>query len=124
MRQNWRHIKAAPLTPEQVAVRLFDSAKNKAAKRGLQFTLTFDDVLKRVQAGRCQVTGIPFDNRAKPYRGPDLPFRASLDRVDNTVGYHAFNIQVVCKIYNHSKWTWNLEDVAMMARKLVDNGYA
>lgn len=119
-RVNWRTVKAQSLTPEQVAVKLYDAAKGKAAGRKLEFGLDFNDVLRRVQAGRCEVTGIEFDMRQKPPGGMDFPFRASLDRIDNTAGYVTGNIQVVVKIFNTCKWCWNDEDVLEMARKLVE----
>ena len=120
MRRNWRHVKSYPLTDEEVAVRLYNSAKNKSANRGLEFTLEYEDVLRRVKGGKCEASGIPFDQRAKPYRGVDLPFRASLDRVDNARGYHTDNIMVVAKMYNTAKWMWNTEDLLLLARKLVE----
>lgn len=119
-RVNWRSIKTPKLTPEQVAVKLYDAAKSKATGRKLEFELDFNDVLARVKAGRCEVTGIPFDTRQKPYGGLDFPFRASLDRIDNTEGYVTGNIQVVVKIFNTAKWVWNDEDVLEMARNLVE----
>ncbi|NBT57499.1 hypothetical protein EBT16_01830 [bacterium] len=118
-RENWRDIVAEPLEPEEVAWRLYNSAKTKARKRGLTFKLKYNDVLRPVKAGACAVTGIPFDHRAKPARGVDLPFRASLDRIDNTVGYEADNIQIVCCIYNRSKGMWNVEDVVAMAEAIM-----
>lgn len=72
-----------------------------------------------LKKGQCEVTGIPFDMRQKPYRGMDFPFRASLDRTDNAVGYLPHNIQVVCKIYNQCKFIWNEEDVMEMAYALI-----
>ena len=119
-RVNWRTIQTPKLTAEQVAVKLYDAAKSKAAGRGLIFALDFKDVLKRVQAGHCEVTGIPFDMRQKPAGGLDFPFRASLDRIDNTIGYVTGNIQLTCKMFNTAKWCWNDEDVLHMARKLVE----
>lgn len=118
-RTNWRGVKSHALTPEQVSVKLFDSAKLKAASRKLDFKLDFNDVYQRVKKGTCEVTGIPFDMRQKPYHGMDFPFRASLDRTDNTVGYLPGNIQVVCKIYNQCKFIWNEEDVMEMAYALI-----
>ncbi|NDD53406.1 hypothetical protein EBZ39_05950 [bacterium] len=118
-RENWRDIVAEPLEPEEVAWRLYNSAKTKARKRGLTFNLKYNDVLRPVMAGVCAVTGIPFDHRAKPARGVDLPFRASLDRIDNTIGYQADNIQIVCCIFNRSKGMWNVEDVVAMAEAIM-----
>lgn len=118
-RQNWRNVVADPLEPEEVAWRLYNSAKTKAKKRGLTFKLKYNDVLRPVLAGACQATGIPFDHRAKPATGVDLPFRASLDRIDNTVGYEPDNIQIVCCIYNRSKAMWNVDDVVTMAEAIM-----
>lgn len=119
-RVNWREVKSPALTAEQVAVKLYDAAKGKASTRKLLFTLDFKDVLQRVKQGKCEVSGIPFDMRQKPYGGLDFPFRASLDRIDNTVGYVTGNIQVVSKIFNTAKWCWNDEDVFFLAQQLVD----
>lgn len=119
-RVNWRTIKAPALSPEQVAVKLYDAAKGKAQSRGLEFNLRFGTVLAGVKAGRCAMTGIPFDMRQKPQGGLDFPFRASLDRIDNTRGYLDDNVQVVTKIFNTAKWVWNYEDVLEMARGLME----
>lgn len=120
IRKDWRDSPTHAIEPEEVAWRLFNSAKLKAKRRGLAFDLRYNDVLRQVKRGVCCRTGIPFDNRAKPMCGPDLPFRASLDRVDNTRGYFPDNVEVVCKIFNQVKWCWNVEDVLYMAEKLME----
>ena len=119
-RTDWRTAECRALDEEEVAWRLFQSARLKAKQRGLEFDLRFNDVLRKVQRGSCPVTGVPFDHRSKPLKGPDLPFRASLDRVDNARGYFADNIMVVSKIFNHAKWTWNADDVLTMARGIME----
>lgn len=119
-RADWRAANPPVLDPEEVAWRLFNSAKLKAKRRGLDFDLRYNDVWRQVRTGKCCRTGIPFDNRAKPLVGPDLPFRASLDRVNNTRGYFADNVMVTVKLYNHAKWTWNHEDILLMARGLLE----
>jgi hypothetical protein len=121
VRLNWRSLETVKIEKEEVAWRLFNSAKLKAKRRGLDFNIKFGDVLRLVNKGACPVTGIPFDNREKPLKGPDLPFRASLDRMDNTRGYLVDNIMVVSKIYNHAKFNWNSEDVERMAQGIVSN---
>jgi hypothetical protein len=117
-RVNWRTVRSPLLTPEQVAVKLYDAAKGKAAARKLEFNLHFNTVLGGVKAGQCAMSGILFDMRQKPY-GMDFPFRASLDRIDNTLGYLDSNVQIVCKIYNSAKYVWNDEDVIRLAIALT-----
>jgi hypothetical protein len=107
------------LEPEEVAWRLFNSAKLKAKKRQLDFDIKYNDVYRQVKRGSCPLSGITFDHRAKPLQGPDLPFRASLDRIDNTRGYFEDNILVIVKIANHAKWNWNQEDLMKLAHGLV-----
>lgn len=119
-RLNWRDVDSDTLTVDEVATRLYESARTKASSRRLHFDLKYNDVKRLVARGVCQVTGIPFDMRAKVAKGPDFPFRASLDRIDNTVGYVPSNIQVVVKIYNSAKYVWNTEDVLAMAIALME----
>ena len=108
------------LSPMECAARLFMAAKNKAPARHKDFSLELDDVYERVLEGHCERTGIPFDMRAKMEGMGDsmLPWRASLDRIDNARGYHADNIQVTSKIYNTAKWAWSDKDVLRMALAL------
>jgi hypothetical protein len=123
-REHWRDVHSPILEPEEVAWRLFNSAKTKAKGRKLEFNLKYNDVLRRVRTGKCAVSGIPFDHRAKPVRGVDLPFRASLDRINNTKGYFPDNIQVVCCIYNRAKLMWGREDVLHLAMALIERDTA
>lgn len=108
----------APLRADQVARLLFENAQRQAEKRGKSFTIQFDDVYDRVRKGVCERTGIPFDTR----RGKRLPFRASIDRVDNDRGYEPDNIQLVVLIYNMAKFEWSDADVIRLANALAGNG--
>lgn len=107
------------LSPEEVAWRLYSSAKNGAPSRNKEFDLTYDDVLHLVKQGQCAMSGIPFDMNEKPFRGKDIPWRASLDRIDNKIGYTPENIQVVCKIYNAAKYIWTDADVITLAKAIA-----
>lgn len=106
------------LSDEEVAIRLFRSAQTRSKRREIDFDIELCDVLERVQKGICEATGVEFDRRA----GKSLPFRASIDRIDNEKGYIKGNIQIVCRIYNTAKWTWNHEDVMKMAYALMSRG--
>jgi hypothetical protein len=108
------------LSDEEVAWKLYSSAKNGAPIRNKDFYLEYDDVLRLVKKGRCAMSGIIFDRNEKPFRGYDIPWRASLDRIDNSIGYLPDNIQVVCRIYNSAKYVWSDADVLKLARALVE----
>lgn len=108
------------LSPEEVAWKLYSSAKNGAPSRNKEFSLSYEDVLKLVKKGSCAMSGIPFDMNERPFRGREIPWRASLDRIDNNIGYTAENIQVVCKIYNTAKYIWTDEDVMRLAKALSE----
>lgn len=119
MRIDWREAPFQLATEYEVAQKLYLAAKNKAASRRLSFDLGFDAVLDQVSHGICCKTGIPFEHVIRPYRGIDMPFRASLDRIDNTKGYSNENVQVVTKIYNTAKFHWNDDDVLRMAEGIL-----
>lgn len=108
------------LTDEEVAFRLFQSARSKHERRNLEFDLKYNDVLRQVRKGVCAQTGLPFDMRAQLRGELARPFRASLDRIDNHRGYLPDNIQVVSKIYNTAKFCWAAADALKMARALVE----
>ena len=108
------------LSPEEVAWKLYSSAKNGAPTRNKAFELSYEDVLSLVKQGHCAMSGIPFDMNEKPFRGRDIPWRASLDRIDNSIGYLPGNIQVVAKIYNAAKYVWTDADVLKLAKALAE----
>lgn len=93
-----------------IATHLYDAALAKHKQRGLEFNLSFEHVLIGVERGVCAHTGIPFDNR----RGAWLPFKASLDRRDNTLGYFDNNVDIVAKCVNQGKGPWTLQDFDRM----------
>lgn len=103
------------LHPAQVASRLFDAAKVKHHKRGLAFTLGFETVLQQVETGLCPLTSVPFDHR----QGQWLPWSASLDRIDNTRGYHDDNVAVVAKMVNTAKGPWTVAEFDRMCIERV-----
>jgi len=107
------------LTAEQVAQRIFTSARKRAEKRGLAFNLCYSCIADRVANGVCEKTGIRFVHSDDQTNGFRHPFSASLDRIDMNSGYTMDNVQVVVWIYNHAKYVWDDHTVEIMARKLV-----
>ena len=100
------------LTPQESARLLFDAVKRKARDRGLPVTVDRDYIEFLCGGPNCPATGLEFDMR----RGLWLPFRQSLDRIDNTRGYEKGNIQVVANIYNQAKAAWPEEYIDRMCQ--------
>nr|WEM05543.1 endonuclease [Ralstonia phage BOESR1] len=92
---------------------MWNAARQRAKVKGLEFSITQDWVEERLQAGRCEVTGIPFDFTFNRIWSP------SLDRVDNALGYTPENTRMVVFIYNSAKNTGTDADVLQMATALV-----
>lgn len=98
------------LSPQESAKLLIQAVQRKAKDRNLDSTLTLSQVTALCELSTCPATGIQFDMR----RGVWLPFRQSLDRIDNTKGYHLDNVQVVANIYNQAKSSWPEEYIDQM----------
>lgn len=93
---------------------MLSGAMRRAKLEGSQCDLRIDKMIERVLRGRCEVTGIPFD-----YCTPNGPWLPSLDRVDNSIGYVWWNVQIVCWAYNRAKSTDHHDVVLRLARALV-----
>lgn len=79
---------------------LYQHAATRARKKGLPFSITIDWVKDRIEAGVCQVTGIPFQLTLTGQRNLYGP---SLDRTDPQQGYTPENTRVVLFGYNALK---------------------
>jgi len=91
---------------------LYYNAKGRAARKGIPFSLSKDDLEKRLGGGKCEVSGLPF--------GPvGSPWAPSLARVDPSGGYTPENTKIVVWIYNAAKLDFSHEDVMKLAGALV-----
>lgn len=98
---------------------LYLSAKARAEKRGLEFTLTREWVQQKVDAGFCEVSGIPFSiSDGHAYRRPH-DFSPSIDKIDPKKGYTPENCQMVVWIYNRAKGDTSHENLMSLAKALV-----
>lgn len=86
------------------------TARSRAKKKGLPFDLDTDDIIRRVRAGTCEATGVPFclDDVGSQRN----PFTPSLDRVDSRLGYTPDNVQVVCLGWNLMKTNFDVDLLA------------
>lgn len=73
------------------------SVKSSAKKRGVEFSLSVEWFKHRLDAGTCEMTGLPFDMAAK--RGRNTP---SVDRRDPAGPYSPENCRMVLWSLNHA----------------------
>ena len=85
---------------------LKDSAK-RARLHNFEYNLDREYLvdLWKNQQGRCSVSGIEMQTESETRENKN-PFRASLDRVDNNLGYIRGNVRFVCHWINNAKSTW------------------
>jgi hypothetical protein len=69
-------------------VRFLSAIKGRAIRNGLDFDLTYEDV---IFPDYCPVLGIAIDF-SKPGRSDNSP---SMDRIDNTKGYVKGNVEII-----------------------------
>lgn len=105
----------ARLNPEKLARELIVGTKRRCDIMEIPFALEVQHIEPALRAGKCCVTGVPFDlsiGRGK------LPFSPSLDRIDPALGYLPGNVRVVVWIYNLARSSWGDEPVLRMAEAL------
>lgn len=89
---------------------LFNTAKKRAAKYGIDFTITLD----QIQVPEiCPILGTPFVKRTMS--------AASLDRKDPTKGYIPGNVQVISRKANSMKSNATPEELQKFAQWIVFN---
>jgi len=95
---------------------LVNVAKWRAKTKGMEFDIEADDIQKRIDAGQCELTGIPFSlSEPRSWNAP------SLDRIDPDGGYTKGNVRVVLYALNVMANTWGpgkiLEIASAISRK-------
>lgn len=106
----WRH--ASPERP------LYWHAKRRARVRGIEFTITLDDV---VIPKRCPILGIVLTSPKDRGLGSRCRHSASspsLDRIDNTKGYVPGNVWVISHRANTIKSDASLRELEQLVRAL------
>lgn len=88
-------------------------ARRRAKARGQPFDLNWRDIQKRIEAGFCEVTGLPFD--LSGHRSWNTP---SLDQIEASEGYTKANTRVVLYAVNMMAGTWGLERAVMVAEAI------
>jgi hypothetical protein len=95
---------------------LFNGARTRATKKGLEFSIDLAWVESAIGYGVCQVTGLPFEFGNKR-------FAPSLDRIDCSQGYTPSNTRVVVWAFNCAKGDGSDSDLRKLMEALRDRGF-
>lgn len=97
------------LTDQELASRL-DRLCSSAASRHIECTLTLKKLRKLLTQKRCFYTGKKFL--------PEGPRSLTLDRVDNTKGYHNNNVVACTQEFNQKKKNLSPTEINLLQRKV------
>lgn len=73
------------------------------------------------QEGKCPYTGMPLELKKTRNRGERIPYQASIDRIDSSLGYVRGNIEFVSLIANMAKNVWSKSTLIEFCTLVVDN---
>lgn len=99
---------------------LYAAAKQRATKKQVDFKITVDYLVAKLEAGVCEATGIPLklDNFGL-IKGKIHPHTPSLDRIVPYKGYTNSNCQIVCDHFNKMKNDKSMKDTYFMAKSFI-----
>lgn len=107
-------MRVARNTPRIRASALVSGARRRADKLKCEFDLDIDWLTPKIEAGQCEVSGIPFVLTSGRHA-----FAPSLDRTDPKKGYTKDNTKVVVWTYNAAKGIGTHEQVVTLAEALL-----
>jgi hypothetical protein len=106
------------MSPKGTVTVLLNYARDRARRQGLAFDLDRDFVQSRLEAGLCEVSGLPIE-RVSPGDYRAHPFAPSLDRKEPSLGYVKTNVRLVCFAVNRALSDWGDEVLFKIARGIV-----
>ena len=97
--------------------------QKQAKRRDLKFNITKDYLyeLWKKQDGKCAISGIELNmpKKAREQRGPKCT--ASIDRINNSVGYIKGNVQWVHKDVNRMRREYTIDKYIDICKKVAMN---
>jgi hypothetical protein len=97
---------------------LLTNAKNRAKEKNLDFNLTKLWVLQKLDAGVCELSGIPFDLQPTD-KTHFNPFSPSIDKIDAKKGYTFDNSRVIITSLNMALGEYGLDLYLQVAKKVI-----
>ena len=84
---------------------LYDSARKRAVKKNLEFSITREWIHAKLIIGKCELSGLLFDlSLSKDTR--THPYGPSIDRIDSRRGYTEDNCRIICWALNLAFNQW------------------
>jgi hypothetical protein len=100
---------------ENRARELIRLARQRAQKKGLPFSLEEPRIRAAIDAGVCELTGIPFNlDGGKTWDSP------SIDRIDPNQGYSLNNVRVVLHCVNVMANVWGSDKIIEIADAIME----
>jgi len=101
------------------AGQLLGSAKSRAKAKKLEISITKEWILKKLEFGVCELSGLPFDfsPTGKTNRNP---FSPSIDRIDSNKGYIQDNCRLIILSMNDALNQYGLEHFLKVATAVID----
>lgn len=126
-RRRERHLERS-MNPKSKASQLLLGVRHRAKKRNLAFDLDIEWLSKKIEFGRCEVTGIKFDLSPfsqSPTHGANNQiinaWSPTLDRIEPNKGYVKENVRLVVKMFNTFKNFWDDDTVLTWALAFTGN---
>lgn len=88
------------------------SAKRRAKRKGLEFSITADDI--KIPS-TCPLLNIPLRSKANKKVAYDSP---TLDRKDNTLGYIKENVWIISHKANNAKGSLSINELELLVNNL------
>ena len=88
--------------------------KSSAKKRGIEWTLNTDKMIKKmIEQKVCACSGIEFEYKHNSLYSP------SIDRKNSSKGYSPRNVQIVCTAVNLAKWKLTQKQFIDMCKRIA-----
>ena len=98
---------------------LLRHAKFRAIKYKLPFDLDREWIIKKLELGFCEISGVKFDLSSNG-KNHFNPYGASIDRINPKQGYTNDNCRVVLTCINFAIGQWGIDTYLKVAKLVID----